>query len=219
MTDDDVNEIYWEQYYLKSKQQKPSSFCCFVNDFIKDKYFILDIGCGNAKDSFEFAQQGHEVMGLDRSEEAIIFANSLISKENYKNITFQKVDISEKMLMTEVFKKAKQNASLKQVKVMYYSRFFLHSIDEKSQKILLDEISEYVEKGDLFVAEFRTLEDEKREKTYSNHYRRFINERDLLDQLKEICNMNKVILFQKGTGFSIYKDEDPFLARIIVGKE
>ncbi|WP_313757486.1 class I SAM-dependent methyltransferase [Tissierella sp.] len=218
LEDSDMNEIYWEQYYLDSKLQKPSSFCSFINDFIKEKYLILDIGCGSARDSFEFVQQGHEVIGLDRSEQAILFANSLIKEERYKNITFQKADISDKILMSEIFKKAKEQAKQKQKNIMYYSRFFLHSIDESNQRTFLEAISSHVDKGDIFVAEFRTKEDEERQKIYSNHYRRFIDEVDLLNQLKEVCDMNKLLLFQKGTGFAIYKEEDPFLARIIVAK-
>lgn len=218
MNDSDMNEIYWEQYYLNSKKQMPSNFCSFINDFIKHKYLILDIGCGSARDSFEFAKRGHEVIGLDRSEQAINFANSFIEEENYKNINFEIADISDRDLMSGLFRKARVQLKGKRKNIIYYSRFFLHSIDEENEKDLLETISDYIEPGDLFVSEFRIKEDECRQKEYPNHYRRFIDEKELLNRLEKICGLNRLLLFQKGNGFSIYKDEDPFLARIIVSK-
>lgn len=218
LSDKDINEIYWEQYYLNSKLQEPSSFCSFVNGFLKEKYFVIDIGCGSARDSFEFLKQGNMVLGLDNSQQAINYANSIVEKDGNRGIAFQQVDISKKELLFKIFKENKKNAIDNKMNVMYYSRFFLHSIDESSQIILLETLSEFLEIGDLFVAEFRTKEDENKNKVYSNHFRRFIDESELLMQLKEISGLDEVLLFQKGTGFSIYKDEDPFLARIIVTK-
>lgn len=214
----EVNEVYWEQYYLNIKRQKPSSFCSFINDFLKEKYFVIDIGCGSARDSFEFSRQNHDVIGLDRSEQAISFANAIIKEEKYTDIYFENVDISNKKIMADIFEEVKTEANKKGRKVMYYSRFFLHSIDEIAQTNLLNSIAEHISEGDIFVAEFRTREDQDRQKIYSDHYRRFVDEEELINQAKRICGLNKLKLFQKGTGFSVYKDEDPYLARVILEK-
>lgn len=219
LTDNDINEIYWHQYYLNIDSQKPSTFCNLVNDFITKKYLILDIGCGSARDSFGFAERGHYVIGVDQSEQAIKFANSLKRKKGLKNIEFFVASVSDSEKMSELLKKTTNKAKQSQINIIYYSRFFLHTIDEETQKIFLKTISNYLQKGDLFVAEFRTKEDATRKKVYSNHYRRYVDENDVLKQLDEVCNMSNILLFQKGTGFSIYKDEDPFLARIIVKKD
>lgn len=212
------NRLYWEQYYVSAKKEAPSTFCKQVNKILEDKYLILDIGCGSARDSFEFANANHEVIGIDSSKKAIEFANSVIEKEGYINVAFQLIDISDEADFSRRLDEIKNNAEIKNIKILYYSRFFLHSIDENIENLLLNVITKYLTKGDIFAAEFRTKEDENRYKAYDNHYRRFIDEKELLRKLKTKCNMTKVILFEKGTGFSKYKDEDPFLARIIVEK-
>lgn len=214
----DRNEIYWEQYYLKAKKQKPSTFCTFINNFITKKYLILDIGCGLARDSIEFANQGHQVIGIDKSKEAISAANSLSEKEGYDNIEFYAIDISDEIIFSEKLRVFKEKAHRKNVNIMYYFRFFLHSIDEEIEDKLLNAISSYLEKGDIFAAEFRIKEDETRYKEHGDHYRRFIDEEILIDKLKKKYGMTKLVLFQKGNGFSIYKREDPFVARIILEK-
>ena len=219
LKDSEVNEIYWEQYYLNISRQAPSSFCLLINEKLNKEYFIIDIGCGSARDSIEFVKHGHTVMGLDNSEEAIRFANSLVKEQNHNNVTFHVANVTDKNRMYQLLKQVKNYAKQNHKNIVFYSRFFLHSIDESSQKALLEIISKYTEEGDLFAAEFRTIEDKKRQKIYSNHYRRFINEKELIIQLDEICKMNNILLFQKGTGFSIYKDEDPFLGRLIVRKD
>ncbi len=45
---------------------------------------IMDIGCGNGRDSIYFSQNGLEVTGVDASEEAISYLNQY----NMKNSMF-----------------------------------------------------------------------------------------------------------------------------------
>lgn len=218
LNDTDMNEIYWEQYYFNVKKQDASPFCSYINDFMKEKYLVLDIGCGSGRDSLEFSKKGHHVVGLDKSSQAIGFANSLVKELEYENISFDIADVSNKDMMLKVFKKSKEYAEANNLNIAYYSRFFLHSINDEEQAILLEAMSECLDKDDIFIAEFRTKEDEERQKVFSDHYRRFVDEENLIEQLDEVCGMKNLMLFQKGTGFSVYKDEDPFLARVILGK-
>ena len=43
----------------------PSPFATWVADRLEPRQHILDVGCGNGRDSVYFAEQGHRVTALD----------------------------------------------------------------------------------------------------------------------------------------------------------
>ena len=51
---------YWNNFYLKFKLSKPTKFAIFVRkNFVKSgKKKLIDIGCGNGRDSFFFSKKG-----------------------------------------------------------------------------------------------------------------------------------------------------------------
>ena len=79
---------YWNSYYKKIEllNIKPSSFSKFCyNKFIKTtkKKDILDIGCGNGRDTIFFFKKGLKVVGIDKSATVIkINKNKFFSKKN-----------------------------------------------------------------------------------------------------------------------------------------
>ncbi len=55
---------YWNKFYDKKIINKESTFAKFTYKKIKkQKGKILDIGCGNGRDSFFFNQKGYNVTG------------------------------------------------------------------------------------------------------------------------------------------------------------
>ena len=68
---------YWNEFYRnKTKEiQSPSDFARFVLQYMEEHKKIMDIGCGNGRDSIFFAENGLEVTGVDASEEAITALN------------------------------------------------------------------------------------------------------------------------------------------------
>ncbi len=57
--------------------------------------------------------------------------------------------------------------------LLFYMRFFLHSIPEETQEALMTALSEAAQDGDMIAAEFRTEKDKANKKVYGNHYRRY----------------------------------------------
>jgi SAM-dependent methyltransferase len=215
------NIQYWNEFYRKVKLTEESTFCSFVQEIIRDKKMtVLDIGCGSGRDSFSFAKNGHDVIGLDRSIESINWNNTLKDKAKEKelNVYFFTIDISDEEALSQLFISIRENLQFKNQKIIVYLRFLLHSINESTERILLKVLSKYLSKGDYIAAEFRTIEDKKIDKHYNDHYRRFIVAEELLNDLIYKYGFNKVY-FHKGTGLSIFKDEDPYLARIIMKKK
>lgn len=213
------NLAYWNAFYRKAKVQKESSFCQLVKNMISKNSIIFDIGCGNGRDSFSFARSGYEVFGIDRSVEAIRFNNTLMENFDYQqlNVKFQTVDVGQQKELSEAIDYVSNKARSKGKILVIYLRFFLHSIDQETEETLLTTVSKYLQSGDIFAAEFRTIEDEEREKVYADHFRRYIVAEELLRDLEEKYQLTK-ILFEKGTGLAKYKNEDPYVARIIMKK-
>src|SRR5690606_31160281 len=97
-----------------------------------------------------------------------------------------------------------------------YMRFFLHSIPKAVQETIFDAVSDVLPGGFVMALEFRTDKDADQRKTYGDHYRRFIDPREVVDSLSR---RGYAIEFEHaGTGLSPYGDEDPHLARILARK-
>lgn len=211
------NLDYWNQFYRKVNIHEESTFCGFVKGQIDSDSIILDIGCGSGRDTFSFARDGFRVLGIDRSEEAIRINLSSINglELSDSRIDFCTVDISDVESLEGIIKSVSTSAGMN--KVVVYLRFVLHSINDETQRVLLTTLSEHLRSGDIVAAEFRTLEDRNRGKIYDNHYRRFVDADGLMDVLNQEYDFSEKI-YLKGTGMSLYNDEDPYLARFIVEK-
>ena len=211
------NRAYWDNFYKSNRNYSESTFCIEIRQKFQQDTIIVDIGCGSGRDSFSFAANGFEVFGIDGSYEAIA-ANTERAKElNYnEEIIFSEVDLSDGIALREIFSTVFARSEVSKKKIVLYLRFLLHAIDDQTQQVLLDTIAEYLPVGTSFVAEFRSAEDVERSKVYDDHYRRFVETDHLL---AELTNRGFSIKeFYKGTGLSIYKDEDPFLARVLAEK-
>ena len=55
---------YWDTYYKNNKKIKESSFARFVIKKIDKNSKIIDIGCGNGRDSFFFSKNDLKVTYL-----------------------------------------------------------------------------------------------------------------------------------------------------------
>ncbi len=211
---------YWDTFYKQAKIREESSFCSFVNGFLRSDDMILDVGCGSGRDTFSFAMKGYEVVGIDRSGEAIKNNNDCLECEVNKeksNVSFLVSDISDEISFHNMVKEISCRAESQNKRLVVYVRFLLHSINEESQEILFRTLAKVLNEGDLLAAEFRTVEDQGLEKIYDNHYRRFIVAEDLLHDLEHKYGFSRQY-FVKGRGLSVFNQEDPFVSRIIAVK-
>ena len=82
---------YWNNYYSNIVKFKESSFARFVKKKVKKNSEIIDIGCGNGRDSFFFSKNNFKVIAVDISKSAI--KNN--SVKSNKNLKFLKFDIGK----------------------------------------------------------------------------------------------------------------------------
>lgn len=207
--DRDVN--YWNQYYLRKEKeiQEPSDFAKFVLPYMETHKKIMDIGCGNGRDSIYFSQNGLEVTGVDASEEAI----SHLNQYNRKN----------SMFVCDDFVTCK---ALYQVQYDYfYSRWTIHAVSEKQEWELLKNVSSAIKKKGLFFIEVRSIKDDlfgkgtkiaKNTYSYNDHFRRFIVKKELEEKLEKL--EFEIIYEKEDKGLSKTTVSDPVLIRIIARK-
>ena len=200
---------YWDKYYNDLKGVlKPSSFSNYCKKFLKNyKGDIYDIGCGNGRDTIFFNKNKLNCIGLDQSSAVI-----KLNKKKFKKI---KNNFIKTNFVKFPYKSIKKNFSI-------YSRFTIHTINKKQEKILINKIKKLKNLDYLFI-EARTIYDELfgigkkigKNEYLTSHYRRFINPQELK---KEIKKNFKIIEFKVSRGFAIFKKENPKVLRIIAKK-
>ncbi len=202
MTD---SKTYWNKFYRDTLVVKRSSnFSLFVIKKIKkNSDMLLDVGCGNGRDTFFFIRNKVKTFGIDQSS-TIINENNKIKKVFF-NINF-----------------CKKRIILKNKFNVFYARFFLHSITLIEEKKFFKNIKLNSRPESRIFLEFRTDKDPlikqgtkiSKYERFTDHYRRFIN---VTAFEKRVKNEKFDILFLKTSNkFSIFKDDKPDICRVIL---
>ena len=77
---------FWDNFYKNFNLRKPTSFGKFVNkNFIRKKKNLLEVGCGNGRDSFYLSKKV-KIISIDKSAETI--KQNLIILRKIKKKTF-----------------------------------------------------------------------------------------------------------------------------------
>jgi tellurite methyltransferase len=208
-----INKYYWDKIYSKVENiKKPSSFAkfCLKNYInIKKTTKLLDIGCGDGRDTIFFSKKLHSI-GIDKSKTSIDFLKKKYSKNN--EIIFHRINLDYLHLS-------------KLLKYDYiYIRFLFHAINLSSENKLFKHLKKLMKKNCIIMAEFRSDKDPlmklgkkiSENETYTDHYRRFINFEKFIDMLKK--RGYKIIYQKEKKGFSVAKNDNPVLCRIIFRK-
>jgi tellurite methyltransferase len=174
---------YWEKYYSQnSKPFNPSSFAKNIVKNINKKSELIDIGCGNGRDSLFFSSQKIYTVGVDQS---VNIVNILKQYEN-KYLKFQNEDIE----------------NLHQKRYDYaYCRFLFHSLNENEESSLLQWLKDNITKN-IFIES--RIDEDKEKYSKTDHYRRLMNIEDFKSKLTKFDL--KIQSEEKSNKFSIYKE-------------
>jgi SAM-dependent methyltransferase len=204
---------YWISYYKKllksNKNPIPSAFAVFLveSGFI-NKGRIIELGCGNGRDSIYFSKQNTDVTAIDQCSITTELLNI------FKGISYNSSDFTN---LNNVNESDKFD--------YIYSRFTLHSVDEDGENRTLNWAFKNLNSDGLFCIEVRTTKDILCGKGvdmgnnvwfYNNHHRRFVEANEFKLKLKKIGF--EIDLFTEDNGFAKYKDEDPIVLRVIARK-
>jgi len=196
-----MDKIYWENYYKENKIPfQPSNFAKSVLERIEKKSSLIDIGCGNGRDSIYFSNNKINTLGIDQSKYSI--ENLKQYENNY--LKFKTINISK--LDDEEFDYG-------------YCRFLFHSINEQEEEKLLIWLKKNIKKQ-IFIESRIDIDESKYKDT--DHYRRLMNIELFKENLKKL---NFKIEFEKiSNTFSFYYTSykvndinfDPYLIRMVL---
>lgn len=204
------NTDYWNQYYQnRICPTEPSPFAKYVATLVDAGKTMVDLGCGNGRDTVYFAGHGLKMTAIDLSDSAI----SLLKQQSIPNAEFICADF------------VNQPDPHGQGYDYAYSRFTIHSINQPQERVLLRSIFRTLRPGGKFFIEVRSIHDplfgrgealERNAFFYDNHYRRFI----VLDELKAglLEEGFRIEYAQEKTGFAPYGNDDPPVIRIVAQK-
>lgn len=215
-----MDKTYWRDFYSRHKiGVEPSLFAKFVYknyllESIKcdtNKYAesnapsLLELGCGNGRDSLYFANNGIDTTAIDQVQEEIAFLNDYVetqqdSKQSHTESTQeaeQRLDSQNNPHFLCGDFTQLDSFSFQQQFDCIYSRFTLHSVSKAQQDKTLADCLKYCKDGGILSVEVRgeknslcgkgkAVENETNAFIYDNHYRRFLNFTQTLQEIESL---------------------------------
>ena len=233
-----MDKTYWREFYSRHKiGVEPSLFAklvyknyllesinCDTNKYTKSNApSLLELGCGNGRDSLYFANNGIDTTAIDQVREEIEYLNdyvaSLLEKDKSSQKDTNTIDTNANAESLSQSKTQKTNIQnnpyflcgdftqldsfgFQQQFDCIYSRFTLHSISKAQQDKTLADCLKYCKDGGILAIEVRgeknslcgkgkAVENEANAFIYDNHYRRFLNFTQTLQEIETLRFIDK----------------------------
>lgn len=219
----EANHAFWADFYTRhSLRNTPSAFAQWcLEHHLSPTQRLLELGCGNGRDSFTLMAHGLEVLAVDGCEEVIDDNMHHHGKQQDGNGHFLTHDLSD---IDALEQRAAQSLRRLPSHTAIYSRFFLHAVPEAVEDRILAFSHRHLPQGGLMMHEFRTTQDPlfqqgealSATERWTDHYRRFIDTAAFRDKLAR--QGFEEIAFLEGQGMATFGDEDPVVARVVVRK-
>lgn len=212
---------YWNKYYEKNTSPNfPSNFAKFCKKKLLNSNFkILEIGCGNGRDSIYFSKYVKHVTCLDKSKNAIKIIDDLKKENQINNLVNLTGDVKQ-------IKNILQNNKFN----LIYMRWFLHSINLQKENYIFQLLSEIKIKKPIIAIEARSSKDNIINNNNTkkitnlelvsngNHYRRLLDKQKFFEKLR--MHGFKIIYQKESRYFSNLKIKNsninPSLIRLFI---
>lgn len=215
-----MDKTYWREFYSGHKiGVEPSLFAKFVyKNYLLESIncdtnkrtksntpSLLELGCGNGRDSLYFANNGIDTTAIDQVQEEIAFLNDYVetqqdSKQSHTESTQEAEQRSDSQnnphFLCGDFTQL-DSFSFQQQFDCIYSRFTLHFVNKAQQDKTLADCLKYCKEGGILAIEVRgeknslcgkgkAVEGETNAFIYDNHYRRFLNFTQTLQEIETL---------------------------------
>jgi len=212
---DSGNIPYRDTFYsgeMPVELEEPSPFARLVAKRLQQNMQVIDIGCGNGRDSIFFLQMGFGVTALDGSPVAI---HRLCQREskfeiNKNSFVLNFEDVQEVKLSAAYFK-----SKFAVTGIVIYARFFLHAISQTAQKSFFNWVSEVLRPGDLIFLEYRSPQ-LNIDFVMGIHFRRLVEANSIIDLLRSM--EFEMIECDSSANFAPFKGEIAMVSRTIARK-
>ena len=201
-----TNLEYWQSIYSSASVPTfPSQFAIFVHSWLgSESCNILEVGCGNGRDSIFLSNAGHNVVVTDQCVGAEL--KQIASTSG--NLNYVEEDINNAICNFSLYLDSTK-------RTIVYSRFFQHAIDDVAEEKMMNLLNTKIPEDSTLFFEFRLLEDKDQYKVFgTDHYRRFQSDDDFVNLLSRTgysCEYRC-----KGNGYARFGQEDPIVGRFVV---
>lgn len=188
-----VQRRMWDKIYKKKTFHplylKESKFAKECIKYFPKNSKILEVGCGLGRDAIFFAKNGHEVVALDFSKEALKIAKRDAKKRKTTSLIFLCSDMSNGF----GFKDASFDVVFANLSLQYFL--------EEVTRSIFNEIMRVLKKKGLLCARCRSIKDplygrgklvEKNVYILDGHLRRFFSKNYLKGKLKGKFKIDKL---------------------------
>jgi SAM-dependent methyltransferase len=206
------NRDHWWPFYFgsggRTVSDQPSPFATWVHEREPGSAAIVDIGSGTGRDSLWFARQGHDVLGLDYIPAATELSGKAAAAEGLpaRFVTFNLHDVRQVLAMGGELAHREEPPVL-------YARFLVHAVQDEARQALWRMANMCLRRGGSFYLEFRTDANEREEKVYGEHFRRYLPGDAVVAEIEKWGG--RVTFREEGHGLAVYKDEDPHVCRLV----
>ena len=207
-----VNNEYWDKFYKDFKINEPSTFATFVAGLGLRPDLVLDVGCGNGRDThFLSTTFDCKVVALDGSTSAINHVSRMATELGLERVISARHFVfgqdSPNVIEGDLSRETV-------TEILVYARFVLHAVDDAGEVGFWGLISKIVAEGGAAVTlalEYRTPEDAELPKETPAHYRRFVDYNRVSEKAQELGF--RLEFQETGRGLSVYGSDDHHLCR------
>ena len=205
-------KTYWESKWKREdKIGKPNPFAKKIIPLIKkrDLKKILDLGCGDGRDTIYFAKNGFSVLAVDFSENAIEKLKKELIQRNIKNVKCKVMDIS---------------TDLKYMKScgfdVIYAHLSLHYFDDETTTKIFNELHRILKKNGLIFIKVKSINDPlygkgkliEKDMFLYDHIRHFFSKEYMREKLRKF----KILRMRKTS--SVYHKHKSSFIEVIATK-
>jgi SAM-dependent methyltransferase len=202
----------WAQFYARRGDDvpdEPTPFAPWVAEQSTASR-IVDVGCGNGRDSVFFAAQGRSVVGLDAVPGALIRARRLAKAQGLA-ATFTRLNLNS---LRETLAHGGLEARGRPGDVDVYARFLLHCLAPVSRENFWRYTAMVLSGGGRCFVEFRTRQDRGLPKHFAQRRHTFLATRAAAEGAERFGG--QVVYEESGTGRARFGEEDPHVCRMVV---
>jgi len=211
---------HWERFYRGgygvTAPQEPSLFARWVAErceATEPRPLVVDVGCGNGRDTRHFAGLGHDVLGLDYADAGLAAARDLLGEQHDRRgrATLRALDLNDARAVLVHAAALARSAE----PVALYARFVAHAVDDHARDNLWRMAATALRRGGRAYLEFRTHRDALTEHVFEEqHYRRYLVPDEIETELKQ--HGGAVVHREEGRGLAPFRSEDPDVCRMVV---
>jgi SAM-dependent methyltransferase len=204
---------HWNDFYRSRKRERvpttSSSFARWVADQLPHRRHILDVGCGNGRDSVFFAERGHRLTALDASPHALRLTRRLATEHAVavRTAHLNLSDLRSTLLSGARFARLKRPPDI-------YARFLLDAIAPDSRRNFFRWAQMIQRRGGVTYLEFRTWHGVLRASASRFHYRALLDPDSVIAEIESHGGI--VVHDERGTRRARYDGENPRVCRVTV---